>query len=183
MFVVRKIIDNALYSTETDGNSDSFTNCFEQWQDPMYIRSYLLTFQAQLQHFFKLGVKEATKKILKESEQFFSDILNIAKEQQNNKTLDNYIFEPLHKNDDFTIPLLSTKAYGQNKANSFLRLYAIRFNDGSYLVIGGLIKLHRTLQETDEGKAILEKFNAWKAYLHNKNIDSSFELGTLIIDI
>ena len=181
MFVVRKIIDNALYSTETDGGSDSFTDCFEQWQDPMYIRSYLLTYQAELQHYFQIGIKEATKKILKVSEQFFSDILSIAK-GQHNKTLDNYIFEPLHKNDDFTIPFLSTKAYGQTNAKSFLRLYAIRFNDGSYLVIGGLIKLHTAIQDTDEGKAILEKFKVWKTYLHNNNIDSSFELCTLILD-
>lgn len=181
MFVVRKIIDDTLYSTETDEGSDSFTDCFEQWQNPIYIRSYLLKYQTELQHYFNIGVKEATKKILKESKQFFSDILNIAKGQQNNKTLDNYIFEPLHKNDDFSTPFLSTKAYGQNNTKSFLRVYAIRLADGSYLVIGGLIKLHRTLQETDEGKSILEKFNFWKAYLHNNNIDSSFELGTLII--
>jgi hypothetical protein len=182
MFVVRKLINDKLYSTETDGNSDSFTDCFLQWQDPLHIRSYLLTYQTELQQYFKLGVKEATKKILKESEQFYSDILNIAQEQQNNKILDKYIFEPLHKNDDFTIPLLSTKAYGQTHTQSFLRLYAIRFKDGSYLVIGGLIKLHRTLQETEEGKNILDKFNIWKAYLHNNNIDNSFDLGTLIID-
>lgn len=179
MFAVREIIKDKLYATETLNGSDSFTECFNQWRDPMYIRDYLKQ-QPATQEFYGVGLKEAVKKILRESEQFRSKILKIVKGEEDYSTLDNFIFQPLHKNDDFNIPLLSAKAYGRGINTSFLRLYAIRLSDGSYIVVGGLIKMHLSLQESKEGQRILDTLNEWTEYLQKNNIDDSFDLGVLV---
>lgn len=181
MFAVVEIIYEKLYAIQTGDSSDVFTECFENWQDPLYIAEYLES-QPPILPFFGVGKKEARKLILKESNKFYTEILSIVKGENPVSTLDNYIFTPLHETDDFNKPLLPTKAYGTVSGKSFLRIYAIRLSDGSYLVVGGMIKLHRTMQESEEGKEILKKLKVWENYLRNNRISDAFDIVELIIE-
>lgn len=178
MFAVKKIIEDKLYATELPGGNDTFTQCFIKWQDALYVREYLKSKPAT-QEFYHVGLKEATKIILRESKHLFEKIYEIVKEEKEPAALDE-LFSPLHKNDDFDLQHVPAKAYGTGKAKSFLRLYAIRFSDGCYLVIGGLIKMHPALQDSEEGKQILEEFRTWSDFLRRNNIEGAFELVTLI---
>src|SRR5690606_29491835 len=171
-------IHNKLYAIQTGDGNDVFTECFENWQNPLYIAEYLKN-QPPILSFFGVGKKEARKLILKESEKFYTEILSIVRGEIPASTLDNYIFIPLHENDDFNIPLVASKAYGTASGKSFLRIYAIRLSDGSYLVVGGIIKLHRTMQESEEGKEILRKLKIWENYLRKHGIGDAFDIVEL----
>lgn len=181
MFAIQVIIDKKLYAAETPDGGDCFTKCFSQWEDVSYVREYL-KLHLPANNYYGLGLKEAAKKVLKESQAFYSEILKIARNEIPNQKLDEYIFHPLHEKDDFDIPLLSAKAYGAKGKKSFLRIYAIRLSDESYLVIGGLIKLHRSLQDSEEGRNILEQLKKWTEYLRKNNIDDAFDIGVLITE-
>lgn len=181
MFAVQEIIRGKLYAAEIHNGSDILTECFKAWQNPLYIRDYLKK-QPSTELFFGVGLKEATKHILKESKKFYTDILNIAEGHIPHKTLDEYIFKPLHQNDDLNVKHVSTKAYGTEGSKSYLRLYAIRLSDGCYIVVGGLIKMHHSLQDSDEGRQILATLKQWANYLRKNNIDDAFDIGILIAE-
>lgn len=178
MFAVQTIIYGKLYAVETADGSDSFHECFEQWQNPLFVREYLKS-QPSTLPYFGVGLKEATKLIIKESRAFKTEIIDILKGERNIETLDNYIFKPLHKKDELLFSHVQAKAYGC-EARSFTRLYAIRFSDGAYLVIGGLIKVHDSLQDSEEGKQMLAELKKWQRYLQQQNINDAFDLGILI---
>ncbi len=181
MFAVVEIIHDKLYATQTGDGNDIFNECFENWQDPLYI-SESLKDQPSILPFFKVGKKEARKLILKESSKFYAKILSIARGEKPSTSLDDFIFKPLHDNDDFDMPLISAKAYGTNSGKSFLRIYALRLSDGCYLVIGGMIKLHTSMQESKEGRDILKDLKKWANYFRENRIDDAFDLVELIIE-
>ena len=59
------------------------------------------------------------------------------------------------------------KAKGErvDKHDSWLRLYAIRFQKNSYLITGGAIKLTRTMQEREHTLAELQKLEMVRNFL------------------
>ena len=79
------------------------------------------------------------------------------------------------------MPLIAAKAYGPRKPNSFLRLYAIRVSDGTYIIVGGLIKTTQRLQETEEGNKILGELKKLEEYLRKKGYEDAFDIGALIV--
>lgn len=174
------IVENKLYALVTPDGSDVFTQCFENWQDTLYLYDFFKQHEVAL-GFYGMGSKEAVKKALSESKQFYLNILDIAEGNTDNATLDNDIFQPLHKNDDFDLPLIAAKAYGPCKPNSFLRLYAVRLSDGTYIIAGGLIKTTQRLQETEEGNKIVAQLKQLEAYLRKNGYEDAFDIGVLIV--
>lgn len=180
MFALREIIRDKLYALAGANGSDVFHQCFQQWQDIAQLHDFFSTNPSSLHH-YGLGKKEAIKKILREAEQFENDILAIARGQEINSSLDKLIFTPLHLKDDFETPFLQSKAYGQEGTPGFLRLYAIRLNDGCYIIVGGLIKTTRSLQESEEGKAMLVKLNEAADFLKQNNYEDTYNISELIL--
>lgn len=174
------IVENKLYALVTPHGSDVFTQCFENWQDTLYLYEFFKEHETALE-FYGMSVKQAAQTVLSESNRFYLNILNIAEANADDATLDNHIFKPLHTSDDFDLPLIAAKAYGPRRPHSFLRLYAIRITDGTYIVAGGLLKTTKRLQETEEGKEILETLKKLETYLRKKGYEDSFDIGVLII--
>jgi len=181
MFVLREIVENKLYAIETNGGSDIFNECFKNWQSPLFVFNFFKG-KEQVLEFYQVTKKEAASLILEESKQFYLDILALANgEKENAASLDYAIFVPLHTNDDFNMPLLETKAYGKNAGKSFLRLYAIRLKDGCYIVVGGLIKTSKAIQDTKEGKVILSRIRELAKYLRVNKLYDAFDIAIFII--
>lgn len=176
MFAIREVIKDKLYVAETPDGNDALTLCFSQWQDVQFVRDYL---KKNGGNSVEGRLKEVSKQVLSESRQFFEELLQIIRNKPRHTRLDE-LFEPLHKDDDFTLQHVATKAYGKVRAKSWLRLYAIRFEDGCYLVLGGMIKTHRAMQDSKEGKDILNLFKKWRKFLEKENIEGAFELVTLV---
>jgi hypothetical protein len=179
MFALHKIIENKLYAIKTGKDSDAFTDCFNNWQDATYVFNCFKGKEEALL-FYGMDKKQAAQQVLKESQQFYLDILNIINGKTNATSLDHTIFIPLYPNTDFDLPLLETKAYGTEAGKSFLRMYAIRLNDGCYIVVGGLIKTSKTLQDSKEGKAILKRIKQVAKFLREKNYTDAFDIALIV---
>ena len=174
------IVEDKLYTLVKSDGTDVFNQCFDNWQDPQYLYDFFNEHNEVLRY-YGMSAKEATKQALTESKQFYLKILNIAEGKTDVTTLDYDIFQPLHPRDDFDLPLISAKAYGPRKPTSFLRLYAIRISDGTYIIIGGLIKTTQELQETEEGEEMLKELRTLGEYLRKKGFQDAFDLGVLIV--
>jgi len=180
MFALREIIKEKLYALAGVDGTDVFHKCFQQWQDIAHLHEFFSIYPASLRH-YGMGKKAAIKKILREGEQFENDLLTIARDEEADCSLDKLIFTPLHLKDDFETPFLRSKAYGQKQTPTFLRLYAIRLHDGCYIIVGGLIKTTRSLQESEEGKAMLVKLNEVADFLRQNNYEDTYNISELIL--
>lgn len=179
MFALSEIVEEKLFALKEGGRLDAFHQCFENWQDVEYVYNF---FKSRPEALLYYGVdhRTAVRLILRESEQFFDDILNIA-EEENATSLDKIIFQPLHNGDDFDLPMIETKAYGKESGRSFLRLYAIRLSDGAYIIVGGLIKTTEALQDCEEGKAVLKKLKEIAGILRKSEMFDAFDIGILVV--
>lgn len=180
MFAITEIVYNKLYALKEADGSDVFQNCFNNWQDTLWLHTFFKENPHALRY-YGVDQKTAIQQIIKESETFSDDILNIAEGNTNASSLDDIVFQPLHKNDDFSLSIVESKAYGSITGKSFLRLYAVRLKDGAFIVVGGLIKSTQTLQEYEEGKQILEKLRKFTEFLRTGKYFDSFDIGVLII--
>ncbi|MCU7694623.1 hypothetical protein ACFSPU_08170 [Haoranjiania flava] len=175
-FVVRIIKEDMLYAVQyVNKETDCFQECFDKWNDIVYLEEFFENNKSDL----SMKIEDAICKTLYEAAQLENKILDCIS-GLSNQTLDNYIFLPLHKNDDYDIPLLQSKAYGKHKGKSFLRLYAIRLKDGCYLITGGALKLTATMQERQHTQEELEKLKQISNILRKKDIFDSFDIGILI---
>lgn len=179
MFAIKEIISNSLYALKTETGGDVFNECFENWQDVSYLYDFFSSRPDSLK-FYGVDVSEAVEEICSESEKFFDDILNCAEDKNEEKRLDNVIFEPLHANDDFDIPIIEAKAKGKARGKSYLRLYAIRLTDGTYIIVGGLIKTTNSLQDDKDGIEMLQKLKKFAQYLRSKDLMDAFDIGIIL---
>lgn len=180
MFALKEIVKNKLFALAEADGSDAFQKCYENWQDVNWLYTFFEVNPKALD-FYGVDKKTAVRLILEESYEFFDDILNIVEGKSNATSLDNIVFQPLHEGDDFDLPIIETKAYGTESGTSYLRLYAVRLSDGTYIVVGGLIKTTQALQECEEGKLIIERLKSLSNNLRKSQLIDAFDIGILII--
>ena len=169
--------DKILSVQYNDGKADTFTQCFEDWEDVEYVRSYFKERIDLLQKpFWKLNVMEATMRLMQEANDFRDYIFDCIK---NEEDLDGAVFHTLHK-DEMAFERIQSKAYGTFNP-SMLRLYAIRLGINCYLVTGGGIKLTEAIQDDAILAKELVKLEFVQAYLKELGIDDFTDLGYLEI--
>lgn len=116
----------------------------------------------------QLSKTEAVLKVKNDAKALKKAILNAESFDE----LD-YRFEPLSPNErDNRIDLKREKCYGI-QVNSFLRLYAVRLDEGQFLITGGTIKLTRAIQDRPHTQRELDKLDRTVSYLIDEGI---FEL-------
>lgn len=82
------------------------------------------------------------------------------------------LFKPLNKSDESKYPipdLQKSKAYGE-RYKSWLRIYAIRINENTFVVTGGAIKLTATMNDREHLKAELRKLKRVRQFLIDEQI-------------
>lgn len=100
-----------------------------------------------LESYFKItDVNQAIYDTIEDSEELECLILDISPDAN----LD-LLFRPLENNRTAEMMLGKEKArlYNREEHASWLRLYAIKLEQGHYIITGGAIKLTRTMQERD----------------------------------
>jgi hypothetical protein len=179
MFALREIVIDKLYALALNTSCDVFQQCFEYWQDVDYLFRFFKEHQEALQY-YQVDRMRAVELVLLESRLFFREIITIAEDNDSNHSLDQNIFVPLHHDDNFDIGLLETKAYGKKKGVSFLRLYAIRLQDGCYIIVGGLIKTSQALQDSIEGRAMIKRIKYVLKELQRHNLIDAFDIAAIV---
>lgn len=169
------LIKGSLYTVQFDHETEfihAFAKCFEQWNDPIYLRDFFEENKTDLNHSFwnKITVEDAIRKTRKDANLLEQALLEIAETGKTERleTLST-IFEPLSKNvfGDYE----KDKAKGILR-QSWLRIYAIRIEANLFLVTGGGIKLTKKMEKHLLKE--LEKLEIAKQYLSDGNDEALY---------
>ncbi len=168
-----KIADSQLWTVVYDKeDTDEFNRLFDLWNDEEYLRSFFKEHISDLKSDFwgKMSIKDAVFKALNEAEIFEDMLLEIGHGRTwKGKTNVKQFFQPLNNLE------YNDKVYQKKKAKPesklpFLRLYAIRLADDSFIVTGGAIKLTDKMNGKKHLEKELAKLEQVKQYLKNNGI-------------
>ena len=171
------IFEEQLYAFQPSGEVyDEYTKLFYLWQDIEYLRLFFKEHVADLEY-YKVSVDDAVQITLDEAEIFENEIRDRCKRMA--FTLDE-IFLPLDNNQYKIVPLRKSKAYGTGR-KSWLRIYALRIDNGLFVVTGGAIKLTKWMQQQNHTQAELDKIDKYRDYLKDNGVVDSHSLFEIIL--
>jgi hypothetical protein len=153
-------------------NTDELNRLFDLWADVEYLDAFFKEHISDLKSDFwkNMPVKEAVFKAMEEAE-IFEDMLSQIGHGRiwKGKTNFKQIFQPLANYE------YNDKIYQKQKAKPqsrlpFLRLYAIRLADDSYIITGGAIKLTEKMNGRKHLELELAKMGKVKQHLQENGI-------------
>lgn len=140
--------DGRLWAVHYEGDEDNVLGVvFGQWDDAQWLRSFFKANMADLQSYFQISdVDIAIDITAEDSDVLQRKILDISPEAN----LDE-LFRPLNNMQSSEMTLDKEKANPKSLTHhrSWLRIYALKLEDGCYIITGGAIKLTRTMQERE----------------------------------
>ncbi len=147
---------------------DILTKTLSFWLDPIELRSFFTANKKDLFPFFKVEtVEQAIFDTIADATSLACLILDI-----NYETNLDELFRPLDNKRVREMILSREKAKGKRVSGhpSWLRIYALRLDEGIYLVTGGAIKLTHTMQERKHTNQELIKIKLVRDFLLGNNI-------------
>ncbi|MDE6547481.1 MAG: hypothetical protein K2L22_00655 [Muribaculaceae bacterium] len=140
----------------------------DQWNDVGWLRSFFKQNIVDLAAYFKItDVNQAIYDTIEDSERLQCLIMDISPDAN----LDE-IFRPLENGRISEMLLGKEKARLQNTPRhaSWLRIYAIKLEQGIYIITGGAIKLTRTMQEREHTLVELARMEKVRRFLLDNDI-------------
>lgn len=163
-----RIFDPSLWSIQLEGSeNDEFDDLFENWQDPLYLEEFFNENEKDLNSGFfgKCSVSNAVLRTRQEAKSLEQKMRQLA--TSSTHSLDE-LFRPLHEPPSPNKPE-SSKAKG-DWPKSWLRIYAIKVQDGVYLVTGGCIKLTRAMQDRPHSALHIKRLEKCIEFLKEEGI-------------
>lgn len=178
------IVKDTLYAIQFEANDcDEFTLAFRNWNDTEYLESFFENNKNDLQSGFygAITIEDAVFSTIDEATKFEEKIRKVAKNGKfnTNDSLQDLVFEPLHKKDQ-TYTLQESKAYGTEK-KSWLRIYAVRISAECFVVSGNAIKLTESMQQRDHTVIELSKLKITASYLKENGLLQEDDFGYIDI--
>jgi hypothetical protein len=151
-----------------DGNCDEFIKLFNNWFDPEYLENFFNQHEKDLKSGFfgSVSIDEAIYYTREEAKHLQRRLLELS--SATNRSLDE-IFKPLHKSGHSVSPFLESKAYGE-RHKRWLRIYALKIDDGVYLITGGAIKLTDAMQDRSHTAKELKKLDQIYTYFKEQGV-------------
>jgi hypothetical protein len=179
-----RIFGGNLWSCVRKGQTkDEFSRAFHLWHDIEYLETFFEEHRKDLQHgYYRLGsVEEAVWATLEEAKEMEKRLLELCKNTSAGlcPNLDHY-FIPLSNHEYRDRPLSKRKGKG-HKRQSWLRIYAIKIEEGCYLVVGSAIKLSRTMEERPHTLEELRQLDLVRDYLKAHDIEDKDGFMELVI--
>lgn len=140
--------DARLWAVRYAEDEDNILNTvFAQWDDVQWLRQFFKDNFADLQRYFQISdVDVAIDITAEDSDVLQRKILDISPDANLEE-----LFRPLNNWQTTEMELDKEKANPKTITHhrSWLRIYALKLSDGSYIITGGAIKLTRTMQERE----------------------------------
>ena len=165
------IIPDSLWAVRYDGEKENaFYQAFDQWSDPIWLRDFFFQNKNDLNEHFKItNIDKATYETIDNADKLQCLILDLALESNLEQ-----VFRPLEPSRTGDVLLGKEKAKGESvQHSSWLRIYAIKVGDSSYIITGGAIKLTATMQERGHTLAELQKMETVRNYLISEGVVDS----------
>ena len=167
-----------LWAVRYDGDEDNIlAKTFQQWNDLDWLTRFFAVNIQDLSSYFKItNLNEAIYDTITDAHQLECVILDAIESEE----LD-VLFRPLENLRSPEVVLGREKAKGERAGGheSWLRLYAIRFQTNSFLITGGAIKLTRTMQEREHTLRELQKLEYVRNFLISEgafDLDGFYDL-------
>ena len=164
-----KILDNGrLWAVRYNQNEDNcFDELFGQWYDMQWLKEFFTDNLSDLRSYFHItDVYEAIMETMEDASRLECLMLDISPDAN----LD-ILFRHLENNRYSEITLGKEKAKGRGTHHSsWLRIYAIKIEDGIYVVTGGAIKLTATMSERTHTLAELAKMEMVRNYFIDNGV-------------
>lgn len=161
--------DGRLWSVRYEGASDNaLFECFAQWNDVEWLRDFFSVNKEDLESFFRItDVNKAIYDTIEDSDKLQCLILDLSPDADLEK-----LFRPLDNRQTVAMMLDKEKARLKNAIGhpSWLRLYAIRLEKGTYIVTGGAIKLTAAMSEREHTLNELSKMEKVRNFLLDEGI-------------
>ncbi len=172
--------DGRLWSTIYEGKEkDALSELFEKWEDIQWLKAFFETNLKDLNDFFRItDVNQAIYDTLDDAEDLKCLIFDIKSDEM----LEPH-FRHLENYRTFEMTLGREKAKGRAKQtghSSWLRIYAIRLEQDSFLVTGGAIKLTYLMEDRNHTLEELHKMEKVRNFLIENgahDLDSFMELN------
>lgn len=156
--------------------NNELTKVFKLWYDPLYLTKFFNDHIDLLRDFFKVTVvKDAVNKTIQDAFTLSEVILDA--------TIDidmNLFFRPLNdmagSENNMEKEKLNPKKVGLVKSTSWLRLYAVKVSDETFIITGGAIKLVNKMKDQPETSLEILKMDSVLNFLRQNNVfdESSF---------
>ena len=167
-----------LWAVRYDGDNDNILSItFERWNDLDWLKEFFIANANDLSGYFKItNINQAIYDTISDAHELECVIMDSVESEE----LDN-IFRPLDNLRASEVLLGKEKAKGNrnNRHDSWLRLYAIRFQKNAYIITGGAIKLTRVMQEREHTLEELHKLEQVRNFLISEgacDIDAFYDL-------
>lgn len=179
MEVARILDDGRLWAVKYDEDE---TNCFDklfsQWYDMSWLKSFFKQNIRDLASYFRItNVYQAIMETMEDASKLECLMLDISPDAN----LD-LLFKHLENSRFTEMSLGREKARGGiiNHHPSWLRIYAIKIEQGVYLVTGGAIKLTATMAERKHTLEELAKMEKVRNYLIDNGVFDKDSLNEYI---
>lgn len=165
--------ESVLYSVQYDNDEMEFGRLFNLWiNDFEYLESFFEDNRKDLHsgYFGNISIEEAIERTRKNAIALRKQFYDIANDTQLNNPKLQQLFRPLHNN-EYQVKSLSK----EKSKKSWLRIYAIRIAENTYVISGGGIKL----TETMESHLLLElkKLELTKLFLIENGLTDESDFG------
>ena len=161
--------DGCLWAVRYAGDPDNIlAMTFEKWNDQDWLKDFFVANSCDLSSYFKItNLNQAIYDTISDAQELECVILDSISSDK----LDS-LFKPLENLRASEVLLGKEKAKGARnfRHDSWLRLYAIRFQRNSYLVTGGAIKLTYTMQERSHTLKELERMEEVRNHLIDNGV-------------
>ena len=161
--------DGRLWSVRYEGDEENaLYHCFSQWNDVEWLRAFFTDNKKDLESYFKItDLNKAIYDTIEDADRLQCLILDLNPESEIDK-----LFRPLDNSQTAAVLLDKEKARVNNRTHhvSWLRLYAIRLERGSFIITGGAIKLTEKMPEREHTLQELSKMERVRNFLLNEGI-------------
>lgn len=160
-----------LFAFHDAGEEDNeYDRLLDLWTDTEYVREFLLANKQDIPK--HKSIEQYIRYIREDAIAIDEQLITITEEKEEKLS---YFFQPLH-NSEYQVKILSLQKGRQN----FLRLYAIKIDEDTFVITGGAIKLplHHLMEDRDHTINELQKIKKAQDYLRTNQIfdeDSFFE--------
>lgn len=144
-----------------DQTVSEFVRLLRLWSDVEYLEGFFVENESDLEYFDNISIETAVRETKKELQKFEDFFIEIATENKNLSQL----FKPLDDNEFRKIELSQQKA-----SRRWLRLYAIKVDEDTFIITGGTIKLTKKLEDRLHGQLEIAKLNKCKKFLQSEGV-------------
>lgn len=165
-----KILDDGrLWAVRYDEKEQNcFDELFDRWYDMQWLKSFFTDNLSDLSAYFHItDVYKAIMETIEDASTLECLMLDISPDANLNT-----LFRHLENNRFSEMTLGKEKAKGKSvhKHSSWLRIYAIKIEDGIYVVTGGAIKLTATMSERTHTLEELAKMEMVRNYFIDNGV-------------